>query len=90
MACAKALHAAGATTVDAVVTHALFAPELAQALFAAGIRSVKSTDSVPHPTNAIALDAYSCRGAAQGGWPHERDPSILRRRPHSDRLLPSL
>jgi ribose-phosphate pyrophosphokinase len=28
-----------------------------QALFAAGIRSVRSTDSVPHPTNAIALDA---------------------------------
>ena len=54
--CGKALQAAGATTVDAVVTHALFAPELAHALFAAGIRSVKSTDSVPHPTNAIALD----------------------------------
>jgi len=54
--CAKVLHAAGATTVDAVVTHALFAPELAHTLFAAGIRSVKSTDSVPHPTNAIALD----------------------------------
>ena len=54
--CAKALRAASATTVDAIVTHALFAPELASALFAAGIRSVKSTDSVPHPTNAIALD----------------------------------
>jgi ribose-phosphate pyrophosphokinase len=54
--CAKALHAAGATTVDAVVTHALFAPELVRTLFEAGIRSVKSTDSVPHPTNAIALD----------------------------------
>ncbi len=54
--CGKALQAAGATTVDAVATHALFAPELAHALFAAGIRSVKSTDSVPHPTNAIALD----------------------------------
>lgn len=56
MVCVKALRAAGATTVDAVVTHALFAPELTSALFAAGIRSVKSTDSVPHPTNAIALD----------------------------------
>ncbi len=57
MSCAQALHAAGAKTVDAVVTHALFAPELVQALFAAGIRSVRSTDSVPHPTNAFALDA---------------------------------
>lgn len=56
MTCAKALQAAGATTVDAVVTHALFAPELVHTLFESGIRSVKSTDSVPHPTNAIALD----------------------------------
>lgn len=55
-ACAKALQAAGATSIDAVITHALFPPELVGALFAAGIRSVKSTDSVPHPTNAIALD----------------------------------
>jgi ribose-phosphate pyrophosphokinase len=51
------VHAAGATTVDAIVTHALFPPELMQVFFEAGIRSVKSSDSVPHPTNAIALDA---------------------------------
>jgi ribose-phosphate pyrophosphokinase len=56
-ACARTLAAAGARSVDAIVTHALFAPELVAALFAAGIRSVRSTDSVPHPTNAIALDA---------------------------------
>jgi ribose-phosphate pyrophosphokinase len=56
IACAKALTAAGATTIDAVITHALFAPELVGSLFEAGIRSIKSTDSVPHPTNAIALD----------------------------------
>jgi ribose-phosphate pyrophosphokinase len=56
IACAKALRAAGATTVDAIVTHALFAPELTRALFEAGIRSVRSSDSVPHPTNAITLD----------------------------------
>jgi len=55
-ACAKALQSAGATSIDAVITHALFPPELVGALFAAGICSVKSTDSVPHPTNAIALD----------------------------------
>jgi ribose-phosphate pyrophosphokinase len=55
-ACAKALTAAGATTIDAVITHALFAPELAGEFLRAGIRSVRSTDSVPHPTNAIALD----------------------------------
>jgi ribose-phosphate pyrophosphokinase len=56
IACAKALTAAGATTIDAVVTHALFAPELMGSFLRAGIRSVVSTNSVPHPTNAIALD----------------------------------
>ena len=56
MTCAKALAAAGAKSVDAIVTHALFPPELVGKLFEAGIRSVKSTNSVPHPTNAVALD----------------------------------
>ena len=56
MTCAKALTAAGATTIDAVIIHALFAPELTGEFLRAGIRSVRSTDSVPHPTNAVALD----------------------------------
>ena len=56
ISCAKALREACASTVDAIVVHALFVPELVGKLFAAGIRSVKSTDSVPHPSNAIALD----------------------------------
>jgi len=56
MACAKALTAAGATTVDAVMTHALFPPEMASAFAHAGIRSIRSTTSVPHPSNAIPLD----------------------------------
>ena len=57
MTCAKALQAAGATTIDAVITHALFAPELVAGLLQAGIRSLKSTDSIHHPSNAITLDA---------------------------------
>ena len=57
IACAKALRSAGATTIDAVMTHALFAPEMATAFADAGIRSVRSTSSVPHPSNAIPLDA---------------------------------
>jgi ribose-phosphate pyrophosphokinase len=57
MACTRTLLAAGATTVDAIVTHALFAPELTAAFQRAGIRTLRSTNSVPHPTNAIALDA---------------------------------
>lgn len=57
LTCAKALLAAGAASVDAVVTHALFPPEMIAAFEAAGLRSVRSTHSVPHPTNAIELDA---------------------------------
>ena len=56
LACAKALFAAGATTVDAVMTHALFPAKLTNEFAQAGIRSVRSTNSVPHPTNAILLD----------------------------------
>lgn len=56
VACAEALRAAGVTGVDAVVTHPLYPPELAHAFFQAGIRSIRSTTSIPHPTNAISLD----------------------------------
>lgn len=56
IACARALAAAGAITVDAVVTHALFPEDLCRDMAAAGIRSVRSTHSVPHATNAIVLD----------------------------------
>ena len=56
MACAKALAGAGATTIDAVVTHALFPAPLQHDMALAGIRSIRSTHSVPHPTNAFILD----------------------------------
>ncbi len=55
VACAQALKAAKATAIDAVVTHALFPASLLEAFNAAGIRSVRSTTSVLHPTNAISL-----------------------------------
>jgi ribose-phosphate pyrophosphokinase len=55
--CARALIAAGAKTIDAIVTHALFPPESLEGFLRSGIRSVRSTTSVPHPTNAIDLDA---------------------------------
>ncbi|MBR1087257.1 ribose-phosphate diphosphokinase [Bradyrhizobium manausense] len=57
MVAARALRTMGATAVDAVVTHALFPAAMVTAFTDAGIRSIRSTDSVPHPTNAIALDA---------------------------------
>jgi len=56
IACAKALSAAGAKAIDAVITHALFPPEMAIKFTNAGIGSIRSTSSVPHPTNAIPLD----------------------------------
>lgn len=56
IACAKVLMAAGAARVDVVVTHALFPGAMLRTFVEAGIRSVRSTSSVPHPSNAIALD----------------------------------
>jgi ribose-phosphate pyrophosphokinase len=56
IAAAQRLKAAGSTFIDAVVTHALFPPGMTLAFAEAGIRSVRSSDSVAHPTNAIALD----------------------------------
>ncbi|MDE2472581.1 MAG: ribose-phosphate diphosphokinase [Bradyrhizobium sp.] len=56
IACAEALVSSGASSIDALVTHALFPPELLNEFSRAGIRSLRSTNSVPHPTNAIALD----------------------------------
>ena len=55
-ACARAVIAAGATSVDAIVTHALFPPELVAEFTKSGVRSVRSTTSVPHVTASIALD----------------------------------
>ena len=75
IACAKTLIAAGATAVDAIVTHALFPPDMAIAFADAGIRSIRSTSSVPHPTNAIPLDdilAAALRGEMNGATFPER------------------
>lgn len=56
MASAKALAAAGATAIDAIVTHALFPATQRHDMALAGIGSIRSTYSVPHPTNAFILD----------------------------------
>ena len=77
IACARALRAAGATTIDAVITHALFAPEMATAFADAGIRTIRSTSSVPHPSNAIPLDdilATALRGELNGKKFAEKTP----------------
>lgn len=45
----------GAGTIHCLVTHALFADEVTQALHTAGIDHIWSCDSIRHPSNALAL-----------------------------------
>jgi ribose-phosphate pyrophosphokinase len=52
---ARALLAAGATRVDAVVTHALFAGDALTVMRSAGIGEVWSSDSIGHASNAFSL-----------------------------------
>ncbi|HEY9199712.1 MAG TPA: ribose-phosphate diphosphokinase [Gammaproteobacteria bacterium] len=52
---AEALYIAGAAEVHALVTHALFVNGAEQRLHDAGVRSLHSSDSIAHPSNAVAL-----------------------------------
>lgn len=52
---ARGLAARGAHVVDALVTHALFAPGTTERLREAGIRHIASSDSITHASNALAL-----------------------------------
>lgn len=52
---AKALRERKPKSVSAVVTHALFSEQALALLRDSGVASVTSTDSVPHPSNAIEL-----------------------------------
>jgi ribose-phosphate pyrophosphokinase len=52
---ARALQAAGAPRVDALVVHAIFAEGALPALRAAGIARIASTDTIPHPTNEVGV-----------------------------------
>jgi ribose-phosphate pyrophosphokinase len=77
IACARALKDAGAAAIDAVITHALFPPDMAAGFAAAGIRSVRSTSSVPHSSNAIPLDdilATALHGEIDGKRFPEKTP----------------
>ena len=53
--CAKAAWAAGAASVEALTVHALFGEEDKAAFKEAGIARIRSSDSLPHPTNAVSL-----------------------------------
>jgi len=54
-ALARALRAAGVVQIEAVVVHAIFAPGAQEALEAAGVSQLASTDTVPHPSNRISV-----------------------------------
>jgi ribose-phosphate pyrophosphokinase len=62
--CAEALRHAGAASIEAVITHALYPPELRGAFARAGIHSLRSSCSVPHPTNAFPLDGLFAEALA--------------------------
>jgi ribose-phosphate pyrophosphokinase len=49
--------AAGATSVDVAVTHALLAGDALQRIHQAGVGEFWSTDSVGHPSNVVALSS---------------------------------
>lgn len=52
---ARGLRRAGAARVDVAATHALVVDGAAEALAAAGVHDIWTTDTVRHPTNAIRL-----------------------------------
>jgi ribose-phosphate pyrophosphokinase len=52
---ARRLRETGCGEIEALVVHALFDETVASAMRAAGIGRVRSTDSVPHATNAMHL-----------------------------------
>jgi ribose-phosphate pyrophosphokinase len=54
-ALARALRAAGVARVEALVVHALCAPGALEALAAAGVAQLVSTDTVPHASNRIGV-----------------------------------
>ena len=52
---AQALSSAGATRVDALVTHALFARDSEEIMRAAGIADIWSSNSITHASNAFSV-----------------------------------
>jgi ribose-phosphate pyrophosphokinase len=54
-AAARALRALGAARIEALVVHAIFARGALERLGAAGVAELASTDTIPHPSNRIAV-----------------------------------
>ncbi len=69
---ARLLQAAGARSIDAAVTHALFTPQALDMLRASGVGEVWSTDCINHPSNAVAMApllAQALRDISAGSAP---------------------
>jgi ribose-phosphate pyrophosphokinase len=67
MAAAQLALAAGAASVDAAVTHALFVGEALAELHAAGVGRVWSTDCVVHPSNAVSVMPLLAQAVLRSG-----------------------
>lgn len=52
---AQELQRQGIPSVDALVVHALFAPQALSRICAAGIGRIVSSDTIPHPTNGLSV-----------------------------------
>lgn len=66
-ACGKLLQA-GVRQIDVVVTHSLFCSDAEQCMRQSGITYIWSTDSITHPTNAIALEELLASAIRQLIW----------------------
>lgn len=60
------LKSCGAKNIDCLVTHPLFTTETTSQLHHAGIRHIWSSDSIIHPTNAVALAELLASAIEQG------------------------
>ncbi|MCL6250284.1 ribose-phosphate diphosphokinase [Altererythrobacter sp. KTW20L] len=65
---ARHLHGAGAATVDAMATHCLAGPDDLARLRAAGIASVRATDTVAGPCADIAIAGLLAETITAYGW----------------------
>ncbi len=65
---AAALHAAGAARVDALAVHSLASPADIAAMHAAGIASIRATDSVAGPLAQLPLAPALARAIIEHGW----------------------
>lgn len=66
--CAAMLHVAGATRVEAIVTHCLTAAADLARLHAAGIDRIRASDSVPGPVATIPLAGVLADAIRTLGW----------------------